>query len=577
MPHILSLPPFSLSPESIKRVEETLSRFSLEEKIRSLFILLSNGSDEGAIREISDFGPSGIRYNPMGGEALHSFLSSLQSKAKIPYLVAANAEEGGNGAFLGGTYVASPAKLGSTGDPSLAYEAGKLVGKEAKSVGVNTVFAPVSDILYEFRNPVIPTRCYGSDPRRVAEFATSYLKGILEEGVIPCPKHFPGDGVDERDQHLSPSCNTFSKKRWDDSYGRVYSSLIQNGAPMVMVGHIALPSYQTENEPILPATLSADLLQGLLRGRLGFNGVIVSDATHMVGLTSFGKRRSLLPRMLNAGIDLILFANDIEEDVAFLREAVLAGELPISRIEEALLRVLGLKEAFGLLGSPQLPASFIPPAPSPLPGICASKGIVLVKEEPGVLPLSPKKAKRVLLVEESTENPFAFLYPPRPSLAQRFAALLQKEGFEVEIFASVMDQALKAPQEEARKMIGNIYNQKTPISHLTSRFDLVIHLAQIDTHNTTSRISWKMSKGTADIPWYVEEIPTILVSFKNPFHLFDAPQIKTYVNCFDANPITFRALLDKLMGREPFFGEDVFSAGALDPFTQPSRFKEERK
>lgn len=495
----------------------------------------------------------------MRGETLLRFLTSLQSKAKTPFLVAANAEEGGNGICLEGTLVGSPGKLGACGDPHLAYEAGVLAGKEARAVGVNTIFAPVSDILLNFRNPAIPTRSYGNTPKTVEDFASAYLRGILSEGVMACPKHFPGDGVDERDAHLAPNLNSLSVEEWDQSFGKVYSRLIQDGAPLIMTGHVALPSYQKKINPnaerVLPATLSGELLQGLLRERLGFNGVIVSDATHMVGLTSFEKRKDLLPHMISAGVDLILFANDNEEDVRFLKDAVANGALSVSRIDEALLRVLGLKEAYGLLDHPTLPTSF-EMSPSDLPKEVSKKGITLVQEEEGLLPLSPNKTKRILLVEESTENPFAFLYPKRPSIAERVKDLLEKEGFEVTIFLSAMDKALSSPPEEARKIVGNIYNQKTPISELTGHYDLVIHLAAIDTHNTTSRISWKMSKGTADIPWYVEELPTMMISFKNPFHLFDAPLVKTYINCFDASPSTLGALMDKLMGREPFLGMD---------------------
>ena len=143
---------------------------------------------------------------------------------------------------------------------------------------------------------------------------------------LPAAKHWPGDGIDERDQHLSFSVNSLSTEEWDQTFGKVYKGLIDAGLPSIMAGHIHLPAYQrhfnpgVKDEELLPATLSKEITTDLLRGKLGFNGVVVTDASHMLGLTGAMKRSELLPTSIAAGCDLFLFFNDPDEDFASMME-----------------------------------------------------------------------------------------------------------------------------------------------------------------------------------------------------------------------------------------------------------------
>ena len=161
-------------------------------------------------------------------------------------------------------------------------------------------------------------------------------------------KHFPGDGVDERDQHILTSVNSLDCKAWDESYGRVYRALIEDGAETVMVGHIALPAYAEEEERFLPASLSRSLLKGLLREKLGFNGLICTDATPMVGFTAAMPREKAIPTAIEAGADMILFNKDLDEDYAFLLDGLKAGVCSPERLDEAVTRILALKAALHL-------------------------------------------------------------------------------------------------------------------------------------------------------------------------------------------------------------------------------------
>jgi beta-N-acetylhexosaminidase len=238
-------------------------------------------------------------------------------------------------------------KIAATGDPRYAYELGRISGVEAAAIGCNWSFAPIVDLYRNWRNPIISVRTWSADPDQTIELSLAYMKGIMESGIAPAAKHFPGDGIDERDQHLSSAPNWQSAEEWDATFGTVYSALIDAGLPSIMAGHIALPAYQ-KHDGMLPATLSRELLTDLLRGKLGFNGVVVTDASHMVAMTGAMKRSDILPTAIEAGCDLFLFFNDPDEDFAWMMEGYRSGKLSEQRLQEALERTLGLKASLGL-------------------------------------------------------------------------------------------------------------------------------------------------------------------------------------------------------------------------------------
>ncbi|MGN0314243.1 MAG: glycoside hydrolase family 3 N-terminal domain-containing protein [Fusicatenibacter sp.] len=230
--------------------------------------------------------------------------------------------------------------IAATGNPRNAYYLGYYGCKEAAAVGCNWTFAPIVDVDYNWRNCIIPTRSFGKDPDTVLKMSLEYLKGASDAGVACCMKHFPGDGCDERDQHLVTTYNDKSCEEWDASYGRIYRGMIDAGVKSVMIGHIALPSYSRalcpgiKEEEIMPATVAPELLQGLLREKLGFQGLIITDATHMVGITGRMRRHDFIPRMLMSGCDMILYYRDHDEDIGYLKEALSDGRLTMERLDD---------------------------------------------------------------------------------------------------------------------------------------------------------------------------------------------------------------------------------------------------
>ena len=247
----------------------------------------------------------------------------------------------------GGTHVATSLQTASTPDTDAARQMGMVGARESRALGCNWAFTPIVDIHSNWRNTVIATRAFGNDHETVITYAQAYCDGVREGAsdrpIALCMKHFPGDGRDERDQHVVTSYNDCSVKEWDASYRKIWEWGIGAGIESIMVGHIMLPEYSRKLRPgikdadILPATVSPELLTDLLRNDLGFNGVILTDASIMVGLTSALPRERQMVQAITAGCDMILFFRNHDEDFGFVRDAVRSGEITLTGLTTRLL------------------------------------------------------------------------------------------------------------------------------------------------------------------------------------------------------------------------------------------------
>ena len=571
--------PYYLSDGDIAWVQSAIAAMSDEEKVGQLFFQLTASQDEDYLRElVQKYHVGGVRYNGMPGAMVLKQNRILQKYAKIPLLIACNPESGGDGACSDGTYVASAIKVGAAGKREYARALGRVSAFQAAAVGCNMAFAPVCDIVYNWACSEVLTRAFGSDPVLVAEMSAAYLEGAGETPGFACAaKHFPGNGQDFRDAHMSNNNNMFGREEWLDTYGHVYKKLIGAGLQSVMGGHIMMPNYMRDIDPsvrleaILPATLCPEIMTGLLRDELGFNGMVVSDASHMVGMTDRMKRADMLPAAINAGCDMFLFFNDPDEDFNTMLSAYKTGVIGEERMTEALTRILGLKAHLGL--HKKSPSELVPPeeklaAALRNPDIAAlapsisKAALTLVKhKQEGVLPLSPEKTKRIMIAYiKGADSPMTALMAmamgsgaAKKNPAEMLRDKLIARGFEAFIYESPMDLMKKQLAAGERPSLNLYFAGKFAIEDFRREQDMVITLCDV----ASGRPAFGFSKGGGEIPWYVHELPVVAVSVNTPTVLGDIPMVKTYINAYDSRPCTIDALVDALMtGPEAFPGRD---------------------
>lgn len=552
--------PYFLNDEQIKYIEDKIKEMSIEDKIGQLFFVVGQDSDTVNLSEFTKkYRPGGIMYRPDKAAKIKDEVSKLQKASDIPLFVAANLESGGNGIASEGTWLGTPMEMAATGDFQSAYQLGRISGYEAAQVGVNMSFAPIVDIDMNFKNPIMNVRTFGSDKNRVIGMSSAQAKGLEECGIIPVIKHFPGDGVDERDQHLLSSVNSLQADEWMESYGQIYRSLIEGGIPAVMIAHILQPAWERRLDPgisdnrLRPASSSKLLIDGLLRDTLHFNGLTITDATPMIGYNAALPRKELLPATINAGIDMILFNKNIDEDYSFIRQAIEDGTLPMERVNEAVTRILATKLAQNVMDSK---GNLLKKEPETInlrseeheacADRIAKKAVTLVKNRDGLLPVTPEKYPRIRLYVLGDSDDGGF--KEGGHVTQEFKKRLEAEGFSVSLF------------DRENLDFHEVFEEG--ICDMKDKFDLALYVANVETasNQTTTRLDW-IHLMAADAPWFMKSIPTVFISTANPYHLFDIPNVSTYINAYTGNRATIDAVMRKLTGREPFEG-----ISPVDPF-----------
>ena len=562
--------PFCLKDGQIDWVENTLKDMSLDEKLGQM---ICPGVQMIRKKQIEEFAVKrklgALMIRPMDQQKAAEAIRALQNASKVPMLIAANLEWGGDGAVLQGTKYGMPMGCTATGDYESGYRLGKISCSEGAGVGVNWAFAPIVDIDNSYRNPITNIRAFSSKRDDVIAMASKYLKAAKEENVAVSIKHFPGDGCDERDQHLLVSVNDRSYEEWMDTYGTIYRTLIDQGAQTVMIGHIAQPAVARHFQPdisreeaFLPASQSKVLITDVLRKELGFRGLAVTDSTLMVGYMQKMPRREALAKTIMAGIDMILFNRNLDEDFVYLQEAVEKGTLTTDRIDEAVTRILATKAALGLPEKKQ--AGTLQPTKEQVEKIgcqqykewtieCADKAVTLVKDNRHYLPLSPQKTNRIYLnvIENYVTNRSAF--------AADIKSRLEKEGFEVTLRKRKMEinQELMLKGIPTPTLLKVMKEIMATTDSFVSKYDMCMIVLNMETvsNATTVRVDWKVMFGLGnDIPWYAGEMPCVVISTANPYHLLDVPMADVYINAYTGSPVVLDALMDKVMGRSEFKG-----------------------
>ena len=543
----LAAAPFHLDDDAMAWVHATRDGLSPRDKLAQLFVLLMRGAPEQTAEQVRSFKPGGITRIYSADLAVeHALSHQLEALSPVPLLVSADLE-GSRMSLPLGTSVPNPLGLAAVDDVEATTAISTLMAREASAVGLNWSFTPVIDLNVAWRSAIVGTRSYGSDIDRVERHALAQIAAFQANGIAATVKHWPGEGYDDRDQHLVTTVNPLSMSDWEASFGRLYRKAIDAGVMSVMSAHIALPAYALALDPeagaeaYRPASLSRILNEDLLRRELGFNGLIVSDATGMAGLGDWGPRDQTLPEVIIAGCDVILFSNDPTADLMRLVKAVADGRLSQERVDEAVTRVLAFKAAQGLhrprpvLDLDSVRQRVATPEHQATAAAVTARVPTLVKDVNKLLPLSPGKHRRVLVYSGGVILPFV----PAP-LPLSVPMRLEEEGFEVTVF--------------------------TPDMEVNPRdYDLVLYLFAEETTLGRSRIflDWvKLTGGLfGGMARFWHDVPTLMISFGYPYYLYDAPRVPAYINAYGSSEALQEAVVEALMGRAEFT-----ATSPVDPF-----------
>lgn len=481
---------------------------------------------------------------PLGGghmarapaDQMRARVEALRAACAVPPLCTADLECGAGRAVIGLTVFPDLMALGANASEALAYEVGKATALEGRSVGLNWTFSPCVDVAAVPDSPAVSTRSAGRSVEAVIETARGYLRGLQDHGMVATLKHFPGDGYTSYDQHLTTVNIPFGMDEWWRGPGRIYRELIDAGAKTIMAGHIALPAYDAPDAALglhPPATLSRRLLIDLLRGELGFAGLVVSDAMNMAGVAGFAPPFEAYARFLEAGGDLLLFPR--VADARFLPEmerALARGLLSEATLYDRAARVLAFKEDLGLLpgGSapPEPAAAFDAGAHAALARRVAEGAVALVRDRRGTLPVRLDPSVRVLHVVVS-----ASYADDRAIYAALTAALARRASVE-----ELVDPGPELLFERA------------------AQFDLIVC-------SIGAATSWGVSVARLHGPvcrnlmggWMRLGTPVVFVSHIHPFlHLEYEPVMDCVINTFRSLELTGERLVRGLVGEQPFTG-----------------------
>ncbi len=550
-PDTLKLAPFNLSDADIAWVKKTRDNLSTGDKVRQIYCPMGVYDDPENAKVLAKLKPGGLfrLTGPDLEAAWHATRIAIES-SDVPMLIAGDLE-GGAYCLPYNTAALNQIGVAACNDAALSAAIATVIAEEGAAMGYNWSFTPVLDINAKFRSAIVGTRSYGSSVDTIILEAAIHIKTLQAHGIATTAKHWPGEGFDDRDQHLVTTVNPLSYDEWEASFGRIYRHMINAGVMSVMSAHIALPSWVKKRYPdagreaFRPGSVSRVLNVELLRDALKFNGVVVSDATPMAGLSSWAEKEEYVPDVVQNGCDMYLFGYPNEVDIALLFKGLSTGRLTEERLEEAVTRVLGLKAALGL--HKKTFDQMLPPLANVREKLRTTKSlavaaqsvkqsITLVKDVQATLPLTVVKHKRVLIITEGVKR-----VTPSPQ-ARNLEALendLRRRGFELRYV------------EPAPPMTPAVLPTRADT-------DLVLYLLAQESEYTVGNIAidWKKLHGgiLQGMTRYWNDIPTVMISFGHMYYLYDAPGCPTYINAYTWLPDVQLAVVRKLMGEEPFEG-----------------------
>ena len=412
--------PVELNAEGRRWVEQTLKQLSLEEKagqmlsVRYYTDFQNFGSDGylqfrdqmqkyhvgSVVLTVHVDGPVLLKNPPLEVAVV---ANQLQRDSKLPLLIAADFERGLASRVSSVPEFPDAMAFGATGNPGYAEKFGAITAEEARAIGIHWNFSPVADVNSNPNNPIINTRSFGEDSTAVSEQVAAFIRGARAHGMLTTAKHFPGHGDTDTDSHLGVARVGGDLARLRDVELKPFQSAISAGVDSIMVAHLAVPAL--ESDPNKVATVSTGVVNGVLRGQLGFKNVVVTDALEMRGLTSLYPPAMGSPTAkaavdaVKAGNDVILWPTDIDGAFHGIINAVRQGEITETRINDSVRRILEQKASLGLYKARLVDLERVPylidkPEDLRFAQQVADDAVTLVRDNGKVLPLAPRPATK---------------------------------------------------------------------------------------------------------------------------------------------------------------------------------------
>ena len=522
--------------------ESTLDKLTLREKIAQMMVYRMNmhylnyNSDEW--KEIENLISSdgiGILHIWFGetGSAL-TMLNKIQRESKIPILVEADIESGLGRRYPGAVTLPPMMAIAATGNSKFAYEAGRISAEESRGVGIHFNLAPVVDVNNNPKNPIINTRSFGEHPDSVIKYSREFIKGLHEHGMLTTAKHFPGHGDTETDSHSSlAQIPSDSARLWQIELPP-FKNAIESGVDAIMVAHVNSPEYQIHSED--PATLSKFWIQDVLRSKMKFDGVIITDAMDMGGIVKKYSDSYALIETIKAGSDIIIQNNQMKKSIDLVEKAVKNGIISEQRINASTLKVLKMKERLGLhknkiISMDDTHMSVGKKSNFDLASEIGNRSITLVKNNDNILPLHPKSNDTFYIVD---------LYDAANNHNESIVTKsLRENGYKVRSFQIDKSDSL---------IVANHILDQIPSDGL------------VLLNAYANPVEWKenifLPSVEADfINRLIKKCSTVIItSFGSPYLIQDFPEAPVYICAYKGSSVMQKAFLNALMGESDING-----------------------
>lgn len=555
--------------EAARWVERTLKAMTLDEKIGQLLLpslnaaYLSADSDdyERMMHLVRDLKVGGfhvfggaeafpqVLLNPVWGSGSASrkgdpfaaaiMLNALQSASAVPLIATADFEGGAGYILNGATRLPRAMAIGATRDPQLAFKAGEVSALEARAVGISVDFYPVVDVNNNPRNPIINIRSFGEEPGLVSEMARAYVRGIQSQGVLATAKHFPGHGDTATDTHLGLAVIEHPRSHLDEIELPPFKAAIDEGIGGVMSSHIVLPAL--DPSPGIPATLSQPILTGLLRGDLGFEGLIFTDSMSMNAITKAFTPDKAAAMAVKAGADFVLHSPDNDAAFRGIRAAVGAGEISEAQISASVERILKAKARLGLhlrklTDVAAMPQTFGGRAHMQVAQEINDRAVTLIKDERSQVPLvAPKGANLLYLSVIDYPSGWREGVPSRTFIPELKLRWPNTTAIEVTDRTTASEfELIRALARKADVIVAGVWVR---IASYSGRMDL-----------SPAQVS--LLEGLAG-----QDKPFVTVMFGNPYVATFMPTLPAVLLTYEYSDATERAAVRAIAGEIPIGGK----------------------